>query len=57
MLPSLAQSGETATSVSLLRWLAYPLSVVALLLAVYALTRALLLASAVTQQIYPRSWI
>jgi hypothetical protein len=57
VLPSLAQSGDTARVVSALRWMAYPVSLAALVLAAYALARGLVLATAVTQQIYPRSWI
>ena len=57
LVPSLVESRDATRALMPLRWLIYPLSLVALALAVYALARALLVASAVTQQIYPRLWI
>ena len=57
VVPSLIDSQDTARPVGMLRWVAYPVSVIALALAVYALGRALVLATAVAQAIYPRAWI
>ena len=57
MLPSLIDSGDGAPALAVLRWLGYPLSGAALVLAAYALLRAVGIASAVSQQIYPRTWI
>lgn len=57
MLRSLVRSGDGVGALEALRWLAYPLSLAALVLAAYALARGLLLATAVAQQIYPRVWI
>jgi hypothetical protein len=47
MLPSLIDSRDVPAAFSALRWLTYPLCVVALVLAAYALMRALLIAVAV----------
>lgn len=57
VLPSLVDSQDAPGSASLLRWLAYPVSATALVLAALALARAVMLAVAVTQEIYPRVWI
>ena len=57
MLPSLIDSGDGAPALAFLRWLAYPVSVAGLILAAYALLRAVSVATAVSQQIYPRTWI
>jgi hypothetical protein len=57
VLPSLIDSQDAPWSTSVLRWLAYPVSATALVLAALALARAVLLAVAVTQQIYPRAWL
>jgi hypothetical protein len=57
MLPSLIDSRDVPVAFTALRWLTYPVCTIALLLAAYALLRALLIAVAVAQQIYPRAWI
>jgi hypothetical protein len=57
LVPSLVDSHDATRALTPLRWLVYPLSLLALALAAYALARGLLLALAVTQQIYPRLWI
>ena len=57
IIPSLVQSHDAPTGLSTLRWIAYPLSAVALILALYALARGLMLASEVMQRVYPRFWI
>jgi hypothetical protein len=57
ILPSLIASGDARPVVGALRWVAYPLAAAALALAAYALTRGLLIAVSVTQEIYPRTWI
>ena len=57
MLPSLIDSRDVPMAFSVLRWLTYPVCALALVLAAYALVRALLIAAAVAQQIYPRAWI
>jgi hypothetical protein len=57
ILPSLVDSEDAPAALSAVRWLAYPVAALALVLAAYALVRALLLAVGVTQQIYPRLWI
>jgi hypothetical protein len=55
--PSLIATGDTPALLGVVRWLAYPLAGVALLLGTYALIRCLMLAGAVAYQIYPRVWI
>ena len=57
VLPSLVDSQHTPRALSILRWLAYPVSAAALALAVFAFARAAALAMAVTQQIYSRVWM
>ena len=57
ILPSLTSTREVAPGLGILRFVAYPLSVGALVLAVYALGRVLVLTYQVSEQIYPRSWI
>jgi hypothetical protein len=57
IVPSLVDSRDMLRPLSVLRWLAYPLALLALALAVYALGRALALATGVAQAIYPRTWI
>jgi hypothetical protein len=57
VVPSLVASHDTPAAVGAVRWAAYPLAAVALLLTLYALTRALVLAADLMQRIYPRVWI
>jgi hypothetical protein len=57
VVPSLIDSRDAPAVVGALRWLAYPVSVAAIALAVYALLRGLLLVTSIAQQIYPRGWI
>jgi hypothetical protein len=57
IVPSLRASSDLAWFNAALRWLAYPLAAASLVLTVYALVRALILASDVVTRIYPRSWI
>jgi hypothetical protein len=55
--PSLIASRDSPGLLVAVRWLAYPLAGLALVLCAYALSRALLVVGSVAQQIYPRSWI
>ena len=57
VLPSLVASRDIHLTVGLLRWVAYPISAAALLLASYALLRGLQIGTQVALQIYPRAWI
>src|SRR4051812_47192217 len=57
ILPSLVDTRDAGATASMLRWLAYPVSAVALVLAGLALVRGVMIAITVTQQIYPRVWI
>ena len=57
IIPSLVQRHEAPPGLSSLRWIAYPLSAAALVLTLYALARALVLAFGLTQDFYPRVWI
>jgi hypothetical protein len=57
IVPSLVDSRDAVPAVGALRWVGYPVSLIALFLAAYALVRALPLAASVMQQIYPRPWI
>jgi hypothetical protein len=57
VVPSLVDSRDMVRPLSALRWVAYPVSLAALALAVYALGRGLALATSVAQAIYPRTWI
>jgi hypothetical protein len=57
ILPSLVASRDAPPAVGALRWVAYPIAGLALLLGAYALARALGLAGQVVQQVYPRVWI
>ena len=57
IIPSLVDSRDSPRGLALLRWVAYPISSLALLLTLYALARALELAGEVVEHIYPRLWI
>jgi hypothetical protein len=57
VLPSLVETDDVVHALSALRWMAYPVSALALALAAYALARGLLLAVSIAQQIYPRVWM
>ncbi len=57
IIPSLVESRDVPRSANAVRWIAYPVSILALALTLYALTRALMLALAVMQSVYPRFWI
>lgn len=57
MLPSLVASRDVPSVLGALRYVMYPVAMLALGLAAYALIRALLIAIPVSQEIYPRGWI
>jgi hypothetical protein len=57
IIPSLVQRRDAPGSLGSLRWVAYPLSAVALALTLYALAQALSIALGVLQGLYPRVWI
>ena len=57
IIPSLVESHDAPPGLSALRWVAYPISMLALVLTLYALARALGLADEVAQRIYPRQWV
>ena len=57
VIPSLVDSYDTPRVLGGLRWLAYPIATVALLLTLFALIRAVGLAGDVVQRIYPGLWI
>ena len=57
VVPSLRATREATVFVTGVRWLAYPLSAISLVMTVYALARALALAVEVMERVYPRFWI
>ena len=57
VIPSLVASHDAPPALGSLRWLAYPIAAVALLLTLYALLRAIGLAVDLMQRSYPRLWI
>ena len=57
IVPSLVATRDVSWLAGGLRWVAYPISALAVVLTVYALAKALALAGDVMQQIYPRLWI
>jgi hypothetical protein len=57
VLPSLIDSRAAPALLVAMRRFAYPLSALGLVLALYALARALTLAIEVMQRVYPRFWI
>ena len=54
VIPSLVTSAEAPRQVLAFRWALYPIFAASLALTLYALGRALTLAIAVLQQVYPR---
>src|SRR4051812_10285656 len=57
ILPSLTSTHDGAPGIGTLRFVAYPVSLAALLLAAYALGRVLVLSYQLSEQIYPRPWV
>jgi hypothetical protein len=57
IIPSLVASRDMPPALGTLRWLAYPLSGVALALMLYALIQGVRLALEVMRDVYPRMWI
>jgi hypothetical protein len=54
IIPSLVTNAEAPRQVLTFRWVLYPIFAASLALTLYALGRALMLAIAMLQQVYPR---
>jgi hypothetical protein len=57
VIPSLAASADVPAALQSFRRVLYPVSLVSLLLTLYALAQAIILMVPLLQQLYPRFWI
>jgi hypothetical protein len=57
VIPSLVESRDAPRLLGSVRWLAYPIAAMGLILGLYAFARVAMLAADVMGRVYPRFWM